>query len=277
MQSCRTTLAQEINETVSPMIRRQRRSEGPARAILIVIAVVLLVSGAGWWWLRSRGEPAVPSVPAALVNQEPATLGPTEELLDLPALDGSDAFIRDLVTALSAHPQLASWLVTDELIRRFVGVVVDLAGGLSPWSRLDFLVPDEEFPVRDVGETMVLDPEGYSRYALLTETFVSLQTQGMARLYQQLYPLFEEAYTELGIPDGSFGDAMALAMGNLLSAEVAEGPLELQPNEAIYEFRTVNIEMRSPVEKHLIRMGPENTRRIQAKLRELSDAIAVEP
>ncbi len=262
---------------MSPMIRRQRRSEGPARAILIVIAVVLLVSGAGWWWLRSRGEPAVPSVPAALVNQEPATLGPTEELLDLPALDASDAFIRDLVTALSAHPQLASWLVTDDLVRRFVGVVVDLAGGLSPRSRLDFLVPDDEFPVRDVGERLVLDPEGYSRYALLTETFVSLQTQGMARLYQQLYPLFEEAYTELGIPDGSFGDAMALAMGNLLSAEVAEGPLELQPNEAIYEFRTVNIEMRSPVEKHLIRMGPENTRRIQAKLRELRDAIAVEP
>ena len=258
------------------MTRRHRQSEGLAFAILSVVGLVVVFSGVGWWWLRSREAPAPPTAPPAAFEEEPAESDPGVVPLDLPALGSSDDFIRSLVAGVSAHPQLASWFVTDELVRRFVGVVVDLAGGLSPRSRLEFLIPEEEFEVLESGEMIVIDPEGYRRYDLLTETFVSLDTQGTTQLYHQLYPLFDEAYIELGIPDQDFADAMTLAIGNLLSAEVPEGPLEVQPNEAIYEFRDLGVETHSPAEKHLIRMGPENARRIQAKLTELRDAIAVE-
>ncbi len=177
--------------------------------------------------------------------------------------------MRGLVGRLSAHPQLASWLVTDELVRRFVGVVVDLAGGLSPASRVEFLIPEREFMVRESGESILLDPAGYRRYDLLTDTFVSLDTSGSARLYHELHPLFEAAYDELGIPNQNFDDAMTLAVDNLLAAEVPAGPFELRPNESIYEFRDIALEARSPAEKHLIRMGPENAERFRAKLAEL--------
>ena len=258
------------------MTRRRRQSEGPAFAILSVVGLVVVVSGVGWWWLRSREAPAPPTAPSAAFEEEQAEPEPGVEPFDLPALGSSDDFIRSLVAGVSAHPQLASWFVTDELVRRFVGVVVDLAGGLSPRSRLEFLIPEEEFEVLESGEMIVMDPEGYRRYDLLTETFVSLDTQGTAQLYHQLYPLFDEAYAELGIPDQNFADAMTLAIGNLLSAEFPDGPLEVQPNEAVYEFRDLGVETHSPAEKHLIRMGPENAGRIQAKLTELRDAIAVE-
>lgn len=252
---------------------RRRRSEGPALAILLVVGIAVFLSVVGWLWLRSRETPAPTTAPPTAFEEEPTELDPGPETLDLPELGSSDDFIRSLVAGVSAYPELASWLVTDELVRRFVGVVVDLAGGLSPRSRLEFLIPEEEFEVLEIGEITVIDPEGYRRYDLLTETFVSLDTQGAAQIYHHLYPLLDETYAELGIPDQSFDDAVTLAIGNLLTVEVPEVPLELQPNEAIYEFRDLGLEMRSPAEKHLIRMGPENARQFQAKLSELRDAI----
>ncbi len=258
------------------MTRRQREPEGLGPAILIVLGIVVVFVAVGWWWASSREAPAPPGTPAAVFDEAPVDLPASVEPLVLPELGMSDAFVRDLVAGLSAHPRLASWLIGDELVHRFVGVVVDLAGGLSPRSRVEFLVPEEEFPVRELGERLVMDPEGYRRYDLLSETFVSLDVRGTARLYLQLFPLFEEAYAELGIPDQSFNDAATLAIENLLAAEIPEGSLEVQPNEAIYEFRDLGVETRSPAEKHLIRMGSENAEAFQTKLMELRDTIAAE-
>ena len=253
-----------------------RRSEGPTSSVALLLGIAVVLAGAGWWWLGSHEAQPAPTAFPTTVDTGPTEVTSEAEPLDLPDLSASDEFIRDLVAGLSAHPRLASWLVTDELVRRFVGVVVDLAGGLSPTSRVDFLIPEEEFGVLESGESIMMDQEGYRRYDLLTETFVSLDTRGSARLYRELSPLFEEAYAELGIPDQNFGDAMALALENLLAVQVPEEPLELQPNEAIYEFGDPIIEMRSPLEKHLIRMGPGNTGRLQDKVGQLRDAIGLE-
>ena len=254
----------------------RRRSAGPGPAILLVLGLGLALVAAGWWWFSSREEP----VPAAPPSAMPATAPPPsldeEEPLELPPLSASDELIRDLAAGLSEHPRLASWLVTDDLVRQFVAAVVDLAGGLSPSSRVEFLVPEEEFPVVESGDEIRMDPVGYRRYDVLTETFTSLDTNGTAELYRTLYPLFEEAYAELGIPDGNFADAMSLAVENVLSAEIPSGPFELQPNEAIYEFEDLSLESRSPAEKHLIRMGPENARRVQTKLSEVWAAVLAE-
>lgn len=259
------------------MRRRRRRSGGPSLAVFVVIGAILVAAGAAWLLLRGRGDKAGPE-PIAMIPPSAAEAPPVGDSaippLDLPELSASDAFIRDVVSGLSSHPQLARWLVTDELVARFVGSVVDLAGGQSPRSRLEFLIPDQKLAVRESGEDLLIDPASYDRYDLLTEVITSLDTGGTARLFVQLHPLFDEAYAKLGIPEGTFDDAMALAVGNLLAANVPAGPLEVRQNEAVYEFVDPAIEARSPAEKHLIRLGPENAARVQAKLRELRDAIA---
>ena len=253
-----------------------RRKTGRSSNTLLYITVGLLaVAGvAGFLWVRGRGSEPEPQNLAGLTATEPITeTRPSVPPLALPELDASDAFLRGVIESLSAHPQVARWLVTDELARRFVLSVVELAGGRSPRSHVQFLIPPEAPGVRESGEGLAVDPEAYRRYDLLAETFASLDTEGTAVLYHQLHPLFVEAYGELGIPGGSFDEAMELAVQNVVSAQSAPGSLAVRMNEGVYEFVDPDLEARSPLEKHLIRMGPDNAARVQSKLVEVWGAI----
>lgn len=256
---------------------RNRRSPGLAAAVIAVLAIGLIGAGAGWYWLRSRAEPEPPGAAAAPPVEPVASSDlPAAPPLDLPDLDASDAAVRDLVAALSSHPELAAWLVNEDLARRFVAAVTNVADGASPTPHVGFLGPDATFTVEESGGRVRVDPASYNRYDLVAETFVSLDTQGAARLYHQLEPLFDDAYRELGFPDGSFNQALTRAIRSLLAVDIPEQPLELVPSPSIataYEFKDTALEERTPAQKHLIRMGPENARRVQEKLGELLPLI----
>lgn len=258
--------------------RRRRGSPGLAVAVIAVLAIALIGAGAGWYWLRSRTEPEPPAASAASpTDSAPASAAANVPPLDLPELDASDAFVRDLIAGLSSHPELAAWLVNDGLVQRFVAAVTNIADGASPTAHLGFMGPEAEFSVDSSEARTVIDPASYSRYDLVAETFVSLDTQGAARLYHQLEPLFDEAYRELGFPDGSFNDVLTRAMRNLIAVEVPAQPPELVPSPTIataYEFKDSALEDRTPAQKQLLRMGPENARRVQEKLGELLPLIS---
>jgi hypothetical protein len=259
---------------------RRRQSPGLAGAVTIVLVMLVTAAGIGWYLLRNNQAPVVPGTSATTTTSDPATAltppaPPAAEPLDLPALDASDNLMRELVTRLSSHPQLAAWLVNDDLVRRFVATVVDLSRGVSPAPHVRFLTPAEKLQVREAGGGLVIDPASYRRYDLLTATFVSLDGEGTARLYRQLEPLFDEAYQELGLASGTFGDAFAQAIENLLAVEVPDRPLAVTPGDHGYDFDDPRIEARAAAGKHLLRMGPENARRIQAKLHELADALGM--
>jgi hypothetical protein len=251
--------------------------------LFAVLVLGLLIGGAAWLWLRSgdapdpdrvAGEPPPAGAVPAPTETEPE---PEPPPLDLPPLSASDALVRDMVGRLSAHPRLAAWLVTDDLVYRFVGAVVVIAGGRSPVSHVEFMAPDGELRVQESGGRLVIHPASFGRYDLLTQTFVSVDTRGSARLYRHLHPLFEEAHQELGFPEGTFHETFALAVENILAVEVPRGPLEVTEDEGVYVFRDRGLEALSPAAKHLLRMGPENARHVQSKLGELAGAIGVSP
>lgn len=244
--------------------------------------VVVLALAAGAWYFFFRGEKAAP--PAAAPAEEVATGGPSEaapppaeEEIELPPLPQSDPLVRELVGRLSSNPRLASWLATDDLVRRFVVTVDNLAEGRSPAVHLRFLDPGAGFQARQEGGRLRVDPASYRRYDLLTGAFVSLDTEGAARLYRRLEPLIDQAYRDLGYPDRDFDDTLARALGRLLAVPVTDGDLALTPREADYGLADPTLESLSPAAKHLLRMGPDNARRVQAKLRQLTRALGIEP
>jgi hypothetical protein len=249
-----------------------------ALVIVSTFAVGAIVFGAVWLWRRSQAPPTTPSAgdlapPAA--DTSPARV--TEAPMDLPELDASDELIRRAVAGLSARPEWASWLVTDDMVRRFVVAVVAVAEGRSPEAQLRFLVPERPFSTRQLDGRTVVDPESYRRYDAAVATFASLDTEGAARLYRQMHPLMEEAYRELGLRERTFDQTLAVAVDNVLTAGVPDGPLDVEQEEGAYVFSAPGIEELSPVEKHLLRMGPDNARLLQAKLREIADALGVSP
>jgi hypothetical protein len=240
-----------------------------------VLAVVLL-GGLAWWWFRVRDRGEEPD-PAMVADTVPADTIATDTLplepIDLPPLEESDGPLRTLAERLSAHPEWARWLVTDRLVERFVASVASIAAESSPRTHVPFMAPTGDFVVRDEGDRLVIDPASYQRYDLVTDVFVSLDTQGTVRLYRQLRPLFEEAYQELGFPAGSFDADLARAIDGVLAVEVPDGQVEVTEGVRSYRYVDPALEARSPAEGHVLRLGPRNAERVQTKIAELRRAL----
>lgn len=252
--------------------------------------VALLVAGCLFYFLHFRsGEesreagPPSPSDAAELAASPPESLasqpqgreGESEALppvgapLPLPTLVESDPLIRDLTVEASPRPELAAWLVTPELIRRFVAAVASVADGESPREQLLFLAPEKPFRVVQRDGRLVADPRSHARYDVVADVFSSLHVPTLVRVYRLAQPLFEQAFAELGIRDRTFEETLAQAIGELLRAPRVEGAAELQRVGKFYEYPDESLEGRSPAQRHLLRMGPRNALRIQAKLREI--------
>jgi hypothetical protein len=258
--------------------RRQSLSGSPLVSLAILLLLIGGVAG-GWYWLRARAATRAPVASDVATNPAPPAPSEVDDLasLPLPALGASDAFIRQMVARVSAHPQWATWLVTDDLVRRFVKTVVAVGRGSTPTANVQFAAPAEPFTVQNTGGRSVIAPESYARYDLLTAAFVSFDGDAAAQVYRKLHPLFEEAYAELGIADHSFDEMMALAVQNVTAVQVPAGQLEVVRDEDRYRFANGSLERLTPAAKHLLRFGPDNARQVQSKVGEIARAIGISP
>lgn len=256
------------------------RPSGRGPWLWIVLLLVVVAAVAVWWLLR-RGpgeEVAAPPPPV----ETPASVPPAveveapEEDPTLPPLDASDALVARLSGELSERPELARYLATDGLIRRFTAAIDNISHGVSPRTNLPELIPAGGYRVLSGdGERARPDPESYHRYDAPAAVLVSLDTEGTARLYRRLEPLIEQAYRDLGYPEGGFDATLARALDHLLAAPVPPADPELVPagRGGGFAYADPELENLSAAQKHLLRAGPENVRRIQAKLRELRRAL----
>jgi hypothetical protein len=220
------------------------------------------------------------TAPAAVQATEQAVrpLGGDAAAIALPPLDQSDPVVADLVRKLSSHPRVAAWLTTPGLIRNFTAVVLRIADGKTPAKMLQPLRPDAPFRVTERDGAIYVDSRSYDRYRSLAEAVASIDAKGSASLYTTLKPRIEEAHRELGQPDGSFDRTLERAIVALLETPVRGGPARLQPQGGIgYAFADSRNEDLSAAQKQLLRMGPENARMVQAKLREIALALGIPP
>jgi hypothetical protein len=257
-----------------------RRGSGGAAT---TIAVVLVLAGAAWlgirkWSSRQEVLPTVGSRGSAAATASAATTRPAAPL---PPLDASDALVRQMLATVSAHPQLASWLVTDDLVRRFVATVINLAEGASPASHVRFLQPAGAFRAGASGTESntdwFVDPSSFHRYDVVTEVLLSLDPARAAELHRRLHPLLDSAYAELGNPASSFDATLAAAIDRLLAVPVPPQPVAVVPGDGQFVYADPALEERSAAERHLLRLGPDNQQRDQLKLRELRRALALPP
>jgi hypothetical protein len=251
--------------------------------LLIALAIVVLILGSGY--LFNRFFPVFPEdvgaeleraakAPERVSLEDAATEPPPPAPLELPVLAQSDELVRRLVGELSSHPELAAWLVHEDLAKLLVKTVDNIAHGESPRPHLAFLAPEGGFGVTRHDGGIFASKTSYRRYDLVTAVVASLDTAGSVRLYRDLYPLFEEAYGELGNP-GRFEESLLAAIDRLLEVPIGEGEIKLKRRVTDYRFADSELEKLGQVEKHLLRMGAHNAREVQAKLRALKTALAL--
>ncbi len=250
-----------------------------ASIAFIIIVLIAIAAGVYYFFIYEKPE-EIP--PVEQVQQEQPAQVPAEELVIEEApeliqvgLDESDDTIRNMAEELSSHPETASWLMSKDLIRKFVGAVDNIANGLSPRSQIDFFTLEENFKIIEKNGLYYVDHEGYDRYNLVGDVFSSLDSEGWVQLYGQSALLIQEAYRDLGYPEEDFDKTLTVAIVELLKAPVVEGDILLEAKVVSYKMADPELENLSEVQKHLIRMGPENVRKIQAKLREIGLAVGI--
>jgi hypothetical protein len=267
----------ELRRPHEPSPEPPPRSVSPA----LVGAVLLIIAAAVAAWFVLRGpEPAQPEATQAAAPVEgaaPRPLGGPADDIVVPPLDETDPLVRQLVAALSSHPQLAAWLATDNLVRTFTLVVHDVAAGTTPSRRLKVLSPGAPLRVVDQSEeVVVLDRASYARYNAFADAVASVDAPGAARLYATLKPRIEEAHREYGYPDTPFDQTLETAIVHLLRTPVVDREIALEPKGGVgYGFADPRLEALSPAQKQLLRMGPRNVRLLQAKLREIGLALGI--
>ncbi|MGB8951431.1 MAG: DUF3014 domain-containing protein [Candidatus Aminicenantales bacterium] len=188
-------------------------------------------------------------------------------------LDQSDDTVRQLARELSSHLTFALWLKSKDMIRKFTAAVDNIANGESPRPQIDFFAPVEKLKVVRKNGQIYLDPASYERYNIVADVFDSLSAMECAQLYQRLRPLFQQAYKELGYPKEDFHQTLLRSIVEILKAPVVEDPILLGKKVTTYVMVDPRLESLSAVQKHLLRMGPENTQLIQARLRQLALTI----
>ena len=99
-------------------------------------------------------------------------------------------------------------------------------------------------------------------------------TRQVAALYKRYYPLFQQAYTELGYPDGYFNNRLVEVIDHLLQTPEVTGPIKLTQPGVFYQYADPTLEELSAGQKLLIRMGSENAASLKMKLRELRREVA---
>ena len=123
-------------------------------------------------------------------------------------------------------------------------------------------------------DALELSAQNAARYAPYVSGFEAIRTDAMVAMYKRYYPLFQQAYVELGYPNGYFNDRLVEVIDHLLATPEVAGPIRLKQPKVLYEFADPDLEERSAGQKLLIRMGTANAARVKAKLKEIRDKVA---
>jgi hypothetical protein len=265
----------------------------PAAALVAVI-----IAAALYWWPREprpqlpAGEvpeaaitPATPPSVAAAPS-EPAIKHPLAAASEpLPATGRPDDAVTAALNELLGSKAVLTWLQTDAFARRAVTTVDNLGRGQAA-SRLWPVNPAPgRFAVSGQGEAKVIDAANAKRYVPFVQFVESVDAPRAMATYKRLYPTLQKSYEELGFPGRYFNDRLVEVIDQLLATPEPTGPLAVHLTEVKgpltserpwlrYEFSRPEYEALSAGQKMLLRMGPDNERRLKAKLREFRSLAA---
>ncbi len=243
--------------------------------------VLILGLAAIFLWPRSEPTPSPPvQVQETPVEEEkpevfepppppPMAVEPEVDVDPLPPLEESDDEVRQSALHLTGAEPVATYLAPSGVVRKIVVTVDNL-----PRDRVAMrLRAVQDLPGRFVAsgseDAPVLDDANFVRYRAFAAVVESLDTDQLIAVYRRLYPLFQEAYRELGYPEKTFHSRVIECIDDLLEApEVRAGTRLVRP-KVLYEYADPALESRSAGQKMLMRMGPDNAARIKAKLSEI--------
>lgn len=270
-------------------------------AILVLVPVLLAGGGAVYYWTRpnqeitsldttieiSQPEQQAPEEPkvrypiaAAPQPQVMATNAETpakepivEPALKLPPLDASDAIVSEEFGSVTGRGQLSALFNINDFIRRVVVTVDNLPRRQVPPRYIPTAPVSGKFTAQGEEGNQYLSPENYRRYSPYVKLLESVGAEGLVDVYVYLYPLFQEAYEDLGYPNAYFNDRLVEAIDDLVATPTIAGPIKLARPSVMFKYADPELEALSAGQKIMIRMGADNAARVKARLQEIRSVL----
>lgn len=276
------------------------------RHIALIVAALVALAGAGgaaWWMWRAKPAPRAPVAEAPAASAEPlpasapalADATPKHPIAPdtgasapapLPALADADAVVGDALAQLVGRSGVMAFLITDGFVQRVVVTVDNLARPMAA-SRLWPVQPTPgRLQLLVAGDSELIGPDNAQRYAPFVAFVASVEPARAAAVYRRLYPLFQQAYADLGYPKGHFNDRLVEVIDHLAAAPEPARPPALKLVEVKgevpstrpwvrYEYADEKLESLSAGQKIMVRVGLDNERRLKGWLAGFRRAVAM--
>ena len=191
----------------------------------------------------------------------------------LPKIDNSDDFIRERLLLISNKPEFAKWVKTDDLLRRTASYADGLSNGVLLTKIFPLSAPEGKFATHSSDGTIWLNAGNYERYDRTINTLISLPMDSMAKMFHFTRPLLENAFSEMGYNPRQMDGIILQAIDVILATPIVAEPIRLTRDSVVYKFADPALESLLPLQKQLLRTGPENTKRIQQQAKALREAL----
>jgi Protein of unknown function (DUF3014) len=252
-----------------------------AWAVLIVVVLGLAAVGYYYYyWLPGRTPPPMPVPPPAAAPALPPVAAPSPApairhpieaapaAAPLPDLAESDPAIIAALRDMLGRKALELFF-TDGIIHRVVATVDALPRPRLPVAVRPLKPAPDSFLAVGKGEELAIAAANAQRYAPYVALARAVDAHRLVGLYRRFYPLFQQAYRDLGYPKGYFNDRLVEAIDDLIAAPVAPEPVRLVQPKVLYQFADPDLEARSAGQKIMMRMGAANAEVVRQKLREI--------
>lgn len=280
---------------------------------VIGVLAFLFLGGAAFygWQLRQRvprpvlttEPPAAPASRPVVVLETPAeaepppiqhpieqaeaaaTSAPVAPVAPLPPLEASDSYVANALVELLGRKDVQTFLALDSVVRHVVATVDNLPGKLVAVRIWPVPPTPGRIVIENRDDGAYVSAGNASRYEPFVHFVEAMDTRRLVALYVRLYPLFQQAYQDLGYPKGYFNDRLIAVIDHLLETpepprlpKVAlpevKGPIQPPRPWVMYEFEDLSLDERSAGQKILLRMGAAHTKRLKAKLVEVRRLVA---
>jgi hypothetical protein len=259
------------------------------KPLIGVAAAVLLIAVGGFFYMRAHRpleEPVMATPPPADAAASAAEdviqhpLPSAEEAassVPLPELGASDSDVRDALSQLLGSQAVMSFLKNENIVRNLVVTIDNLPRQKLALDKRPTTPIAGSFKASGDELHASLDAQNYERYKPMVAVIDKLDMRKLARVYIHWYPLLQQAYQNLGYPNGYFNDRLVQVIDSLLATPQPTGPLELVRPNVMYTFADPALEALPSGQKLLLRMGPDNAAIVKNKLRELRTLVTAAP
>lgn len=214
---------------------------------------------------QTPAAPEQPLTPATEAERYPIAADSSSQATQTINIEDSDRAYGDGLQQLVGAEALA-YFYPDRMIRRFVATIDNLPRQEAPARIMPVKPVGGPFLVERNAARITVDPANDGRYARYLDIMAAVDVKRLVDMYISFYPMFQQAYRELGYPRGHFNDRLVDAIDDLLATPEVTPPLVLAQPKVLYKFADPALEKRSAGQKIMLRMGPDNMARAKRLL-----------